>query len=552
MLLVAACAMMVMTAGCREREKPGSLAVYGKVWTGDARQPVVQALVARGDTILAIGDSADVAPLVGPATTVLHAGDGLVTPGFIDGHTHFVSGGFRLAGINLRDAKTREEFIDGIARFAQEHPGGEWILGGGWDHELWPGAPLPERQWIDSVTPATPLFVRRLDGHMGLANSAALRAAGITKATKDVPGGVIVRDARGEPTGVLKDAAMGLLFKAIPAPTPAQEDAALQRALDYYASRGVTGTSAVSVEWPELQALQRAHARGLLTVRTSVYAPLGEWRRMAELVATNGPGDEVLRAAGVKGYVDGSLGSRTALFSEPYLDDPRTKGLFVTPPDSLRRWVGGADSAGLQVTVHAIGELANTFILDLYDSVGTAHGPRDRRFRVEHAQHLLASDIPRFAALGVIPSMQPSHVTDDGSWTYKRLRPAQIARTYAFRSLLDAKARLVFGSDWTVAPLDPLLGIAAAVTRVTRDGKFPGGWVPEQRISVEEALRAYTSASAYAMFAERSLGLLRPGFRADLVVIDRDLLTVPPEQLVSAQVVTTVMGGKVVYQRPLP
>ncbi|MDX2194058.1 MAG: amidohydrolase [Gemmatimonadales bacterium] len=530
------------------RGAPADLVVFGRTWTGDPANPSAQAVAVRGDTIAAVGDSATIAALVGPQTTVL-ATPGLVTPGFTDGHVHFLPGGFQLASIDLRDATTKAEFIRRIAAYAAERKPGEWIVGGDWDHEQWPGTPLPERSWIDSVTRDNPVWLSRLDGHMALANSKALAAAGITRATPDIPGGEIVRGAGGEPTGILKDAAQAPVDAARPAPTPEQADAALQRAFSFAASKGVTGVVSVSVPWEEVAAWRRAHAAGTQLVRGALFPPLEQWRRVADTLRTYGPGDARLRVAGVKGYVDGSLGSTTALFVEPYLDAPGKAGLFVTHPDSLRRWVGAADSAGLQVTVHAIGERANRFILDVYDSVAKAHGAKDRRFRVEHAQHLLGPDIARFAAQGVIPSMQPSHVTDDGAWAHKRIRPAQLERTYAFRALLDAEAPLVFGSDWTVAPLDPLLGISAAVTRRTRDGKHPDGWVPSQKVTVAEALRAYTAANAYGVFAERERGVLKPGMQADLVLLDRDILRIPPTEIAQAGVLATVMGGKVTYRR---
>jgi hypothetical protein len=282
----------------------------------------------------------------------------------------------------------------------------------------------------------------------------------------------------------------------------------------------------------------------------SVYVPLGEWRRMADTVRARGVGDDRLRVAGVKGYVDGSLGSTTALFYQPYNDAPETRGLLVTPEDSLRAWIGGADSAGLQVVVHAIGERANGLLLEIYDSVARAHGPRDRRFRIEHAQHLRRGDISRLARSGVMASMQPYHAIDDGRWAEKRIGPERIKTTYAFRSLLDNGGRLGFGSDWTVAPLDPLLGIYAAVTRRTLDGKHPGGWVPDQKITVEEALRAYTTSNAWGIYAEGSRGKLAPGYDADLVLLDQDLTAVPPEALERAAVRATVVGGRVVFSRP--
>jgi predicted amidohydrolase YtcJ len=339
------------------------------------------------------------------------------------------------------------------------------------------------------------------------------------------------------------------VYAAVPTPSQAQSDAALSRALAWAASKGVTSVSDVSVPWFEVAALKRAHRKGTLTTRVSVYVPLGEWRRMADTVRSNGPGDDRLRIAGVKGYVDGSLGSTTALFYQPYNDAPETSGLMVTPEDSLRAWIGGADSAGLQVVVHAIGERANGLLLDIYDSVTKAHGPRDRRFRIEHAQHLRRQDIGRLARSGVVASMQPYHAIDDGRWAEKRIGPDRIKTTYAFRSLLDAKARLAFGSDWTVAPIDPILGIYAAVTRRTLDGKNPRGWVPQEKITVEEALRAYTAGNAYGMFAEKNRGKLAPGYLADIVIIDRDLTRIPQEAIDQARVQATVVGGKIVYSQ---
>jgi predicted amidohydrolase YtcJ len=334
----------------------------------------------------------------------------------------------------------------------------------------------------------------------------------------------------------------------MPDATPEQMDSAMMRATNWAVSRGVTAVSAVSAPWAEVASARRLRQAGLLKTRISFYPALGGWHRVADSLKANGPGDDWIRVAGVKGFVDGSLGSGTALFFEPYADDPSTFGLLVTPEDSLRSWIGAADSAGLQVVVHAIGERANALILDIYDSVFTAHGQRDRRFRVEHAQHLRPQDVPRFARMGVIASMQPYHAADDGRWAEKRLGPERVKHSYVFRSLLDSGARLAFGSDWSVAPLDPMLGIAAAVTRQTLDGKNPGGWIPEEKISVDEALHAYSTGDAYAMFAERSLGELKPGYKADMLLLDRDLTTIRPDELWNAKVRTTMVGGKVVYQ----
>jgi predicted amidohydrolase YtcJ len=526
---------------------PADLVVYGRVWTGDSARPWAGAVAVRGDRIIAAGDSGDIAGLAGPATRVLSNGAGMVTPGFTDSHTHFIDGGVQLASIDLRPATSPADFVRRVHAYASERKPGEWILGGEWDHERWPGAPLPRREWIDSVTPDNPVFVYRLDGHMALANSAALKLAGIGRGARDIPGGVLVRDGAGMPTGILKDAAMFPVERVIPGPTAAQRDAALGRAMRYAAERGVTATSHVSVPWPDLETYRRAREDGRLTIRVALYFPLETWRQVADTIARAGRGDDLLWIGGVKGYMDGSLGSGTALFDQPYADAPGTTGVLRTPEDSLRAWIGAADSAGLQVAVHAIGERANRLLLDIYDSVARAHGPRDRRFRVEHAQHLRPEDVARFGRGGILASMQPAHLIDDGNWAGKRLGPERIRHSYVFRSLLDQRARLAFGSDWSVAPMDPILGIYAAVTRRSADGKHPGGWIPEQKISVEEALRAYTAGGAYAVFAEGRRGRIAPGYLADLVLLDRDLTRTPPEEIGQTKVRATVMGGKVVF-----
>jgi predicted amidohydrolase YtcJ len=523
------------------------LVIYGHVWTGDSLKPWADAIAVSGDTIIAVGDSGTVGAFAGAATRIINNGRAMVAPGFNDGHTHFASGGFQLAGVDLRDAATPEEFTARLKAYAATLRPGEWIVGGDWDHERWAGTPLPEHGWIDSVTPKSPVFVNRLDGHMAVANALAMRLAHVSRATRDVPGGTIVRDADGNPTGVFKDNAQDLIWSAVPDQSAAQYDSSIVRATAWAASKGVTGVSAVSVGASELAAIKRAYQAGRLKTRISVYVPLGAWHRAADSLKANGPGDDFLRVAGVKGFVDGSLGSRTALFYEPYSDDPSTSGLLVTPEDSLRRWIGAADSAGLQIAVHAIGERANGLVLDIYDSVARAHGARDRRFRIEHAQHLRPADVQRLARMGVVASMQPYHAIDDGRWAEKRIGAERIRNTYVFRSLLDSHAHLGFGSDWTVAPMDPLLGIYAAVTRRTLDDKNPGGWVPEEKISVDEALRAYTSGDAYAVFADGKRGTLQPGRKADIVVLDQDLTTIRPEEIRNAKVRMTLLGGKVVY-----
>jgi predicted amidohydrolase YtcJ len=552
----------VGTLSCRPVSPSSPLAdlvLLGRVWTGDSARPWAEAVAVAGEKILAVGDSGSIVRRIGRQTRIIGNRSTMVVPGFSDGHVHLLSGGFQLGRVQLRDVDSPQEFIRRLKEHAATLSPGEWITGGDWDHERWAGAPLPELSWIDSVTPNNPVFVNRVDGHMSLANTAALRLADVSRTTPNVPGGTIVRNPRtGEPTGALKDNARDLVERVRPIATPAQSDSALARAMRWAAAHGVAavstmaddpGTLAIAPAWRELAALKRAWRNGTMLTRVSIYLPLEAWRAMADTLRANGPGDDWLRAAGVKGFVDGSLGSRTGLFYESYDDAPGTTGLFVTPEDSLRVWIGGADSAGLQVAVHALGERANGILLSIYDSVTQAHGDRDRRFRIEHAQHLRPADVQRLARTGVNASMQPYHAIDDGRWAEKRVGPDRIKNMYVFRSLLDRGAHLGFGSDWTVAPMDPLLGIYSAVTRRTLDGKNPQGWVPEQKITVVDALRAYTAGNAYAVFAENSRGKLAPGYLADLVLLDRDITAMPAQAIDKVRVLATVVGGRVVFER---
>jgi predicted amidohydrolase YtcJ len=477
----------------------------------------------------------------------------LLVPGFIDSHVHFLAGGQRLASVQLRDVASREAFVAAIGAYAKTLPPGAWITGGDWDHERWGGA-LPEAAWIDSVTPNNPVWVNRLDGHMALANSAALRTAGVTRRTGEVPGGTIVRHGGGEPTGVLKDNAMALIDRHVPPAAPEALDRALDTAMRYVAERGVTSVHHMGT-WDDLAVFERAAKKHALRTRIYAAVPLSTWQRLRDVVRSGafggngGRGDDWLSIGALKGFVDGSLGSHTAAFFEPFSDAPGDRGLFVNPLETMKDWVVGADAAGLHVVVHAIGDRANHELLNIYEQAIAANGPRDRRFRIEHAQHLAPRDIPRFRELSVLPSMQPYHAIDDGRWAGKVIGAERSRTTYAFRSLREAGAMMAFGSDWFVAPPTPIEGIYAAVTRRTLDDRHPDGWIPDQKIDVETALRAYTEGAACAEFAETRKGRLAPGFLADLAILDRDLFRIPPETIRDARVTTTVVGGRVVYER---
>jgi predicted amidohydrolase YtcJ len=517
----------------------------------DPGLPRVQAVAVFANRIAAVGKDEELAVAAGSETRVIDAKGRLVLPGFNDAHVHFLSGGFQLTNVDLRLASSLQEFSARIRQHALSVPKDRWITGGNWDHERWPGAPLPTRQSVDAATTNVPVFVSRLDGHMALANSLALRLAGITRETKAPPGGEIVRDAAGEPTGLLKDAAMGLVSRLIPEPAFDEKLVAANAASEHAASLGVTSVQDMSAA-EDVGVYQELLRRGELKTRIYAVAPLPKWERLATTGVRAAFGDSMLRVGGLKGFSDGSLGSTTALFFDPYNDAPQTRGLpadEMFPEGTMLARVQGADAAGLQVMVHAIGDKANNQMLGVFEEVSKKNGARDRRFRIEHAQHIRAEDIARFAKQNVVASMQPYHAADDGRWAEKRIGHERCRTTYAFRTLLDSGATLAFGSDWTVAPLNPIEGIAAAVTRRTLDGKNPKGWIPEQKITVEEAIRAYTVGSAYAEFCETTKGTITQGKLADIVILSDDLFTIDPLEIEKARVDMTIVDGRVVYER---
>ncbi len=524
----------------------------GRVWTGSDTDPASEptAIAVRGGRVIALGDDAAIEALAGRETERITLAGRRVVPGFMDNHTHFVAGGFELAGIQLRDAFDSGDFVERIGRFAASR-GGEWITGGAWDHERWGGA-LPHRDWIDHRTPETPVLVTRMDQHMGLANTRALALAGVGAETPDPPGGTIERDSAGRPTGILRDMALELVTRVIPPPSAEATDRALAAAARHAVERGVTHVTDMGggeASWAGLAAYRRAAEAGRLSIRAYVAVPIATWDRMAAYVRREGWGDDRVRWGLVKGFVDGSLGSTTAWFHAPYTDAPETTGLTITDPAELAASIRAADAAGLRLAVHAIGDRANDWLLDAFAEARAANGPADRRFRIEHAQHLTRGAIRRFGTEGVIASMQPAHAIDDGRWAERRIGPERTRTAYPIRSLIDAGAVVTFGSDWTVAPLDPLLGVYAAVTRRTPDGAHPDGWVPGEKITVVEALAAYTRHNAYANDRERDLGMLAPGRYADFAVLSRDVLRVDPTEIADVQVDLTVVEGRVVFQR---
>lgn len=522
--------------------------VNAKAWTVDPAAPRAEAVAICGDRIAAVGSSDEIRSWVGAHTKTINAHGKTVMPGFVDAHVHFSDGGSSLSSVKLRDATTPQEFTRRIAEFAKHLPEGEWIVNGDWDNQEW-GGELPARSWIDSVTPNNPVFVERYDGHMSLANSLAVKLARITKDTPDPAGGEIVRDAQGEPTGIFKDAAQELIYRAIPDPTDDRHDRAVSAALAEARRLGVTSLDDIS-SFADVRSYQRLFARGQLTSRIYCITPMPQWQKLADAGILQGFGNDWIRMGAVKGFSDGSLGSETAYFFDGYTDNPSYSGIMnemMYPLGHMDEMALGSDHAGLHLVIHAIGDRANATVLGIFDKVEREHGPRERRVRIEHAQHVRPQDFAEFARLGVIASMQPYHAIDDGRWAEKLIGPERAKTTFACRSMLEHGVKLAFGTDWTVAPLNPLLGLYAAVTRATLDGKNPGGWIPSEKITLLQAIEAYTMGSAYAEFSEKQKGSLTPGKFADVVVLDQDLFAIPPEQIKDANVLYTIAAGKVVY-----
>ena len=521
-----------------------------KIWTVDKSLPTARSVAVLDGRIVAVGSNAEAEAWRGPKTQVLDAGGKLLMPGFNDAHVHFVSGGAQLDNVQLNDATSAAEFARRIGERAKITPKGQWITGGDWDETKWNPPALPTRQLIDSVAPDTPVFVDRYDGHMGVGNSLALKLAGITAKTPDPPGGKIVRDAQGNPTGALKDAATGPMYDVIPPLSPQQRIHAVKRAMALAASVGVTSVQNMIPDYADIAVYSELLDRGELTVRIYAAPSIADVNDQAKMGIRRAFGGPMLRIGAVKAFADGSLGSGTAYFFQPYSDQPGNYGLLnaeMQPLSLMRGRMMAADAAGLQICTHAIGDRGISMILDLYSEIVAAHGPADRRLRIEHAQHMAAKDFDRFAQLQVIASVQPYQAIDDGRWAEKRIGHDRASRTYAFRTFLNHGVRLAFGTDWDVAPLNPLLGVYAAATRATLDGKNPNGWFPEQKLTLPEAVEAYTMGSAYAEFQENEKGSITPGKLADMVILSDDIFTIDPAKIRDVKVLKTFLGGKLIW-----
>ena len=523
----------------------------GVMWTVNPNQPWADALAIKGNKILKIGSASEMERITGDATKVIDLEGAFVLPGFTDCHTHFLDGGFSLSNVQLREAATKDEFVGRIEDKVRGMGEGMWILNGNWDHQRFDPPELPRKEWIDPVTPDNPVCVNRHDGHMVLANSVALKLAGISKDTPAPEGGEIIKDPQtGEPTGILKDAAMDLVMSQIQEPSLEAKMTAAEAALKHANSFGVTSIHDMAYI-SNFEVYQELLNQNKLSARFNVYIPISAFHRMIEPENRAFSNADFLKIAGLKGFVDGSLGSSTALFFDPYTDDPEKRGLLVAdmfPEGIMQERLLAADRAGLQVAIHAIGDEANHIVLDLFEEVLEKNGERDRRWRIEHAQHLIPGDFERFGKLRVIASVQPYHAIDDGRWAERKIGSERIRYTYAFQSLLKSGAVLACGSDWTVAPINPLTGIYAAVTRQTLDGNDPGGWFPEQKISMEEAIKGYTLNAAYTEFAEYLKGSLEEGKLADMVILDQNLFEISTERILDTRVIMTILDGKIIYK----
>ena len=549
-LIFKAFIFLLIFSGC-SKNTIDKIYYNGVVWTADQKIPSATAMVLNEGVFLFVGEDKEALSMATDRTEIIDLKGNFVTPGFIDNHVHFISGGLQLSRVNLNDVLSKKEFQARIIEFDRVLPKSSWILGGNWDHELWGGI-YPDKSWIDEVVSDRPVFLDRLDGHMALANTKAMNLAGINSSTLDPPGGVIIRDQNSDPTGVLKDLAMDLVQTIIPEESSEEMDRALDRAMDYALSLGITQVHDMG-SWTDLETYRRNHSKENLKIRIKIYPWYTNWKNIIKYIQDYGPGDDWLRWNGIKGMMDGSLGSRTAWMHKPYLHGhnhndkeklPTLGVITIKDTTDFKYLLRETDNAGIQHAVHAIGDRANDWIINQFKDIANEHGSRDRRSRIEHSQHLSENAIREFASQNIIPSMQPYHLFDDGSWAHKRIGYDLLSRTYIFNTLIKSGANLTFGSDWTVAPLNPATGIFAAVTRKTRDGKNEDGWFPNEKISVEDALRCYTINNAYAAFWEKTTGSITVGKNADFIVHSMNYFDIDPEMILESKILRTVVGGK--------
>ena len=550
-------AVLCATAYCRNsaaQDKPGHTVFYthGRIYTNDPASPWAEAMAVADGRITCIGKMAHVlldcgGSQEGAETVALD--DHLLMPGFNDAHVHLGAAGADALAVELRAVTSVQEMQKRVAEAVAHHKEGEWITGSGWDHTLWPDKRFPNRQQLDAVAPKNPVILTHISGHVAVANSLALKKAEIDKSTPNPPGGEIEHDGLGEPTGMLKeDAAMALVRVRIPDPTPEERRRGIEIALGNVARNGVTSVQDNSA-WEDFQVYQQLKEDGKLTARITEWLPFNaSLNELQDRRAQGGYRDPWLKTGALKAVTDGALGSRTAALLEPYSDDLSSKGIFTYDPDKLRAMAIERDKAGFQLAFHAIGDRANRIALDVFEAVAKANGRRDRRDRIEHAQVVAPMDFQRFAELKVIASMQPSHQTTDMRWAEDRIGSERIKGAYAWNTMLKNGVRLAFGTDYPVEPISPFRGLYACVTRERPEGGPRKGWEPQEKISLEDCIRAYTSGSAYAQFEEGKKGELKVGEYADFIILSDDLTKIPPSQYTKVRVLRTVVGGRTVYQ----
>lgn len=542
---------LAATPAANDREKPADFVLHAKrIWTGDPEHPWAESLAARGGTLAVVGTRSDVELLSGPLTTVLELPTAFATPGLIDAHGHLASLGETLEHVDLRDLHSIDEVVQRIRERAATAGPGEWVVGQGWDQSLWPGKELPSHQPLSTALPDRPVLLRRVDGHAVWVNSAALAAAGITHETSDPAGGKILRDRDGNPSGVLLDNAADLVGRKLPGSSRDALRRQFLAAQRLAFAAGLTGVHDAGESARDIDVLRSLDASRELKLRVyGMAAPPGgrEVEFVSRPARARAPHERyTLRA--IKMFIDGAMGSRGAALFDDYSDDPGNRGLILTEPDQLQQITAAALANGWQVCTHAIGDRGNRLVLDAYESALRQSGKPDHRLRIEHAQLVAIEDIPRFARLGVIASMQPTHATSDMRWAMARVGPSRIAGAYAWRRFIDSGVTLAFGSDFPVERVDPTLGLYAAITRQDLLGNPPGGFLPDQRIGLIEALRAFTAGAAFASFDELQLGILRPGMACDVSVFDRELTQDTPMQIAEANVLATVIAGEIVYR----